>query len=249
MSPAKCYNDRIHFICIEELSVDDWRIFLYPLGFLSALAFGARFIIQWLQSEKAQQSLAPRSFWHLSLIGSVLLILHSFIQVQYHVCLVQVCNVVIYWRNLNVMQTERPAVSFKTVCLLLIGAILLTFFAFVVQDWWLMQEGSWFRVPIAPWQKSSAPSVSFFWHLLGTLAYVLFSSRFWIQWWYTEKSHVSQLPLSFWLLSLIGALLSIVYFLRIGDSVNLVGPLVGIVPYLRNLMLIQRKNKAAAEKI
>lgn len=227
--------------------IDEWRTFLYPLGFLSGLAFGARFIIQWLQSEKAQKSLVPRTFWHLSLLGNILLLLHSLIQVQYHICLVQACNAVISWRNLNLMQTQKPAVSFKTVCGLLIGSIVLISLIFLAQDLWLMNEGNWFRVPNAPWQAASASSVSFFWHVLGTVAYLLFSSRFWLQWWFAEKAHASLLPENFWWLSLIGALLSIIYFLRIGDSVNLIGPLVGIIPYLRNIMLIH-KNKTAAQK-
>lgn len=234
-------------ILAETLVIDDWRTFLYPLGYLSALAFGARFIIQWLQSEKAHQSLVPRSFWTLSLLGNLLLMLHSFIQIQYPICLVQGGNLIISWRNLDLMQTRRPAVSFHTVCLLLTGSILLISLAFAIQDWMFLRGGDWFRIPRAPWQDSSTASVSFFWHILGTLAYVLFSSRFWIQWWLAEKEHASRLPLSFWWLSLSGALLSIVYFLRIGDSVNLVGPLVGIIPYVRNLMLIQQK-KTVAQK-
>ncbi len=227
--------------------IEDWRTFLYPLGYLSAFAFGARFIIQWLQSEKAHKSLVPRSFWILSLLGNLLLMLHSFIQIQYPICVVQGTNAVISWRNLDLIQTRRPSVAFKTVCCLLMGSILLISSAFVIQDWLLLRDGNWFRLPTAPWQNSSATSISFFWHVLGTLAYLLFSSRFWIQWWLAEKAHASQLPLSFWWLSLIGALLSIAYFLRIADSVNLLGPLVGIVPYIRNLMLIQRKKTVAQQ--
>jgi lipid-A-disaccharide synthase len=222
--------------------VDEWRTLLYPLGFLSAIAFGARFIIQWLQSEKAKKSLVPRSFWQLSLAGNLLLMLHSFIQVQYHVCVVQVCNAVISWRNLNLMQTEKPPLSFKTILFILVGSLLLASLIFAIQDWLFMRQGDWFRVPTAPWQ-SSAFSVSFVWHILGALGSLLFSSRFWVQWWLAERTHSSQLPFSFWWLSLIGALLSIAYFTRIGDSVNLIGPLLGIVPYIRNLMLMQ-KNQA-----
>jgi lipid-A-disaccharide synthase len=227
--------------------VDDWRTFLYPLGFLSALAFGARFIIQWLQSEKAQKSIVHRSFWHLSLLGNLLLMIHSFIQVQYHVYIVQVCNAIISWRNLNLMQTKHSPASFQTVVWLLVGSIISASFAFAGQDLLFLPVEDWFRVPTAPWQKFSASSVSYFWHGLGTVAYLLFSSRFWIQWWQTERALASQLPLSFWWLSLIGALLSIAYFMRIGDSVNLIGPLVGIVPYVRNLMLIQ-KNKTLYDR-
>jgi lipid-A-disaccharide synthase len=224
--------------------MDDWRAFLYPLGFLSGLAFGARFIIQWLASEKAGESLAPRSFWQLSLIGNLLLMLHSLIQVQFHVCLIQSCNAVISWRNLNFIQTERPAASFKTVCFFLAASISFTVLIFAIQDWFLSGQLGWFRSPVAPWHSSPASSVPLTWHIVGTVAYMLFSSRFWIQWWYAETEHASRFPQIFWWLSLIGALFSIAYFLRINDSVNLIGPLVGIVPYLRNLMLM-RKNRVS----
>jgi len=226
--------------------VDEWRTLLYPLGFLSALAFGARFIIQWFQSEKAQKSVVTRSFWEISLLGNLLLMVHSFIQIQAHVCIVQACNAVISWRNLNLMQARRPPVSFNTVLALLLGVVLLSSAAFAIQAAIFNVEGGWLRIPTAPWQTDSNHSVSFFWHALGTLGYLLFSSRFWVQWWLAERSHASSLPLSFWWLSLSGAVLSILYFIRIGDSVNLIGPLVGIVPYVRNLMLM-RKIKEAAE--
>lgn len=220
--------------------MNEWRILFYPLGFLSAIAFAARFIIQWLQSEKAGKSLVPFSFWHLSLLGNCLLIIHSFIQVQYHVYLSQVCNAVIAWRNLNLMQQQHSPLRLQSVGMIFIGMICLASLIFAIQDWFFIQEGDWFRIPLAPWQTTSKVEISFFGHVLGTLAYLLFSSRFWIQWWLTEKAHQSQLTASFWWLSLIGALLSIVYFAYIKDSVNLIGPLMGIIPYLRNLMLIQK---------
>ena len=224
--------------------MDDWRVILYPLGFLSSIAFGIRFLVQWLQSEQAHKSIVSPLFWKISLIGNLLLLIHSFIQVQIHVCAIQACNAVISWRNLNLMQTNRPPVSFPTVIFLFCCALFFTIVSFAAQDWILTQKGDWFRIPIAPWQTSMQTSTSFFWHLLGSIAYFLFSSRFWIQWWLAEKSHESILPLSFWWLSLIGALLSICYFIHIGDSVNLIGLLFGIIPYIRNIMMIYTTKSA-----
>ena len=234
----------LHLLSSRKIHVDEWRTFLYPLGFLASLAFGARFIVQWLQSEKAQKSLVPPIFWQLSLLGNLLLTIHSFIQVQYHICLVQGCNAVISWRNLNLMQARKAPTSFKRMLTLLIGIALLISALFACQDWLLSGEGDWFRIPKAPWQTPSTFSTSLFWHILGTLGYLLFSSRFWLQWWIAEKAHESQLPVSFWWLSLIGALVSITYFMHIGDIVNLLGPLFGVIPYVRNLMLIQKNIKA-----
>jgi len=217
--------------------MEEWRSILYPLGFLSSFAFGARFIIQWLQSERAHKSIVPRSFWQISLLGNVLLLIHSLIQVQFHICIVQGFNAVISWRNLNLMGPKKPTLSFQAVGLLLAASAVTISLAFAFQDWWLMREFDWFRIPTAPWQSGSTPSASLFWHLLGAIAFLLFSSRFWIQWWFAEKAHTSYFPPCFWWLSLVGAVLSMIYFLRIHDTVNLIGPLFGFIPYVRNLML------------
>jgi lipid-A-disaccharide synthase-like uncharacterized protein len=223
--------------------VEEWRSFLYPLGFISAFLFGIRFVIQWIESEKAHDSIASASFWHLSLTGNFLLMIHSFIQIQYPICLVQSCHAVISWRNLNLLPTNKTPYSFSTVIFLFIIAIFSTSFAFVIQDNIMGTKMDWFRVPQAPWQ-TSLPSVSFLWHIIGTFGYLVFSSRFWVQWWLVEKSQVSQLPPIFWYLSLLGAILSIVYFIRIEDSVNLIGPLLGLIPYIRNLMLLYKRRNA-----
>ena len=222
------------------LLIDEWRSFLYPLGFLSAVAFSARFIVQWIASERAHQSVVPRSFWKLSLAGNLLLMLHSLIQVQYHVCVMQTCNAVISWRNLNLTQTRLPPVSFKkVVCFLLFSMCAMTALFIFQKEFLNSTDAGWFRIPVAPWQETTI-TTSLFWHLLGTCAYGLFSSRFWVQWWVLERSHSSQLPLSFWWMSFVGAIFSIAYFFHIRDSVNLIGPLMGLIPYLRNLMLLSQ---------
>lgn len=228
--------------------MEEWRSILYPLGFLSSLAFAGRFIIQWMESEKAHKSVVTPLFWQISLIGNLLLLIHSFIQVQFHICIVQGFNAVISWRNLNLMQSNKPILSFQSVSLLLVCSAATISFAFALQDWWLMREFNWFRIPTAPWQSTSAPSASLFWHILGTIAFLLFSSRFWIQWWFAEKAHISYFPVCFWWLSLIGAVLSMAYFLRIHDTVNLIGPLFGFIPYVRNLMLQSRLKGDTEEK-
>lgn len=222
--------------------MEEWRVILYPLGFISALAFSGRFLIQWLQSERAHQSVVPFSFWRLSLTGNLLLFLHSLIQIQVNVAIVQALNAVISWRNLNLMQTKKAPLPFYGVLGMLFFSLIFTCSAFALQHSLFHLDEGWLRTPSAPWQKGSHDPVSINWHIIGFLGYFLFSSRFWIQWWSAEKKLKSLLPLSFWWLSLSGALLSIGYFIRIGDTVNLIGPLVGIIPYIRNLMLIKESS-------
>lgn len=217
--------------------IEGWREFLYPLGFLSALTFGGRALLQWTKSEIAQKSVVTASFWHLSLLGNFLLLLHSFIQVQYHVCVIQACNAVIAWRNLNLLKPQSAQVKRSFVIGLLISAILL------VTTLFLLIGDEWFRIPLAPWQKHLQKPVNPLWHLTGFIGMILFASRFWIQWWCAEKYKVSYLGRPFWWLSLVGDLLTLLYFIRIEDSVNIVGPVFGLIPYVRNLMLLYKTPK------
>jgi lipid-A-disaccharide synthase-like uncharacterized protein len=225
-----------------------WRTILYPLGFLSSVAFGGRFILQWIESEKKGQSVVTRTFWQISLIGNISLVLHSIVQGQFHVCIAQACNGVISWRNLNLMQTKKKAASFQSVIALLAGCCALVIAIFTLQSLFFNDGDTWFRVPTTPWQSAKQPSLPLQWNLLGFLGYALFSSRFWIQWWLAENAHKSSLSLSFWWLSLIGSLASGVYFFYILDLVNLIGPVIGLVPYARNLVLMYT-NKKAPQKI
>ncbi len=210
--------------------IEQWRELLYPLGFLSSVAFGARILIQWLKSEATGKSVTPSIFWVLSLCGNILLMLHSLIQAQYHVYIIQVCNAVISWRNLNLLQPPESRTSTRNTIFILLGSV------FSMTLLYLPINGSlWFRIP-----SLSETSIHSFWHVLGFAGLILFASRFWIQWWNAEQKQSSHLGPFFWWASLIGDLLTLLYFFRIKDSVNLIGPVLGLIPYVRNLVLLYR---------
>lgn len=214
----------------------DWRTLLYPLGFLAALCFGGRFLLQWLQSELQRKSLLHKSFWYLSIAGNFLLWLHCLIQLQIHVCLIQIGNGAIAWRNLNLMEPKSKQVRRRTVIAMMALGSLATILVFSMQG-----QIDWFRIPTLP-GGSQAATVSPVWHLAGSLGITFFSLRFWVQWWYAEKGLSGQLNSSFWWISLCGAALSVIYFARIHDLVNLIGPLIGMIPYTRNLILLRKSN-------
>jgi len=226
--------------------MDEWRRLLYPLGFIASLFFGSRFIVQWVASERRGYSFVPKSFWIFSLCGNLLLGLHSIIQIQFHVCLAQVSNGVIGWRNLNLMKPREERASFITTVLLMSAGLVGTILLFILQDWMIGREGHWFRVPQAPWKENTA-DISFSWHLMGFFAYLLFCSRFWVQWWYAEREQKSELPPLFWWLSLVGTAFTLLYFWKIGDLVNIIGSATGLVPYVRNLMLLYKPKQPIAE--
>jgi lipid-A-disaccharide synthase-like uncharacterized protein len=82
-----------------------------------------------------------------------------------------------------------------------------------------------------------------FWKAIGFAGLAVFQARWIVQWLYSEKHHESRVPVAFWWLSLIGALLELCYFLRQQDSVGIAGYCISAVPYTRNLMLIYGKRR------
>lgn len=217
---------------------------LYPLGFISALFFGARFFLQWLHSEKEGRSTVPRVFWQLSFLGNLSLSIHSIIQLQLHVLLIQTANAVISLRNLNLMQEKDKQWQLSSVIYLFLSALVASLLLF-----FLTYQGSssetWFRIPTGPWASPSGATVPFLWHVAGSIGLVLFSSRFWVQWVMAEREGKSFLGKTFWWTSLAGDLLCLAYFMQLQDTVNYVGPLFGLIPYLRNLMLIYKRGKVS----
>ena len=57
----------------------DWNdsIAWIVLGLMGNAAFFSRFLVQWLASERARESVIPRAFWHLSLVGTPLLLAYA----------------------------------------------------------------------------------------------------------------------------------------------------------------------------
>lgn len=231
--------------------MNNWQDFIYPLGFIAQIAFALRVITQWLESEAAKKSTVSRSFWNLSLIGSILMLLHTYVQSQYNVCVVQACNGIIAWRNLNLMGPQEKQVKFSTIVYTLIAGIVFVTGAFLAQAYYLYDGHFVFQRTPTHFLNSQQDPLSLAWHIIGTLGIVLFASRFWVQWWYSEKHKKSELGTQFWWLSLVGALLASAYFIRMHDIVNLIGPSLGIIPYIRNLMLLNNtkpKNKLATQE-
>ncbi len=224
--------------------IEEWRIALYPLGLLSSFIYGVRFFVQWIASERKKRSYTPKLFWHLSLLGNLLLCVHSLVQVQYPICMTQTINAVISWRNLNLLNESSKRKSFYFVLFLLILSFLFITFLFLIQGV-LNGEMIWNRQAIYPGASSKETQIPFAFHIIGWLGIFLFCLRFWIQWWYAEKSQSSELNSSFWWLSLTGALMSLFYFSLLQDIVNILGPSFGLIPYVRNIILVYKTRKSA----
>src|SRR3989339_1164014 len=59
--------------CGRRVPTQKGSYFFLILGFAGQLLFSARFLVQWIASEKAKRPVVPESFWWLSIFGSLLL--------------------------------------------------------------------------------------------------------------------------------------------------------------------------------
>ncbi len=82
------------------------------------------------------------------------------------------------------------------------------------------------------------------WKVVGWMGNVLFTSRFIVQWWATEKHKRVVIPDAFWWLSLTGSgcLLTYALFYQ-RDSVFIFAYAFTWIPYIRNLMIGHRASK------
>lgn len=76
-----------------------------------------------------------------------------------------------------------------------------------------------------------------YWTLFGFLAQFVFFLRFIVQWISSEKQKRSVIPISFWYLSVVGALMILIYALQRGDPVFIFGQFFALVIYVRNIIL------------
>jgi lipid-A-disaccharide synthase-like uncharacterized protein len=84
------------------------------------------------------------------------------------------------------------------------------------------------------------------WVLLGFTAQALFTMRFLVQWIASERAGRSVIPLAFWIFSIGGGLLLLLYALYRKDPVFIAGQAFGVFVYLRNLYFVMRDRKTPA---
>ena len=81
------------------------------------------------------------------------------------------------------------------------------------------------------------------WLGIGFLGQGLFFGRWLVQWLASEKKAESQVPVSFWYMSLIGGLITLAYAIYREDAVFIAGQSIGTLVYIRNLMLVSRSSQ------
>jgi len=77
------------------------------IGFLGQGLFSARFLVQWIASEKARRSVIPAAFWFFSIAGGLTLLAYAIYRQDPVFIVGQAAGLVIYARNVYFVLLER----------------------------------------------------------------------------------------------------------------------------------------------
>lgn len=186
-------------------------------------------VLQWLLSERSKKIITPALFWHLSLFASFLLFVYGYLRDDFAIMFGQTLTYFIYIRNLQLQGKWLSFPKFLRI-FLWIFPVLIVIYGFNNN---VYNASRLFRNEDIP-----------FWLLmLGSFAQLIFNLRFVYQWIYSEKRKISSLPMGFWLLSLFGSGLILVYAVIRKDPVLLAGHGFGVIMYIRNIYIHKNEIK------
>ncbi|HYK45117.1 MAG TPA: lipid-A-disaccharide synthase N-terminal domain-containing protein [Parafilimonas sp.] len=198
------------------------------IGAIAQILFSSRLVLQWILSEKHRKVLTPVLFWEFSLLASFLLFVYGYLRDDFAIMLGQTVTYYIYIRNMQLQhQWEKLPKALRVFIYVFPLLILVYGYNNGIYD----RKNIFENEDIAPWL-----------FVLGIISQLLFTFRFIYQWIYSEKRKESHLPLGFWVISLSGSFLILVYAAFRRDPVLLAGQLTGFIVYFRNIVIIQ-KNK------
>ena len=76
------------------------------VGFLGQICFSMRFLVQWIASERKQESVIPVAFWFFSIGGGLTLLTYAIYRVDPVFILGQGAGLFVYCRNLYLIRRK-----------------------------------------------------------------------------------------------------------------------------------------------
>lgn len=80
---------------------------LVAFGFLGQACFSARFLVQWIASERRKESVIPIYFWYLSVGGGLTLLTYAILRMDPVFIVGQGAGLFVYSRNLYLIWRKR----------------------------------------------------------------------------------------------------------------------------------------------
>lgn len=189
-------------------------------------------MLQWLVSERARESVIPRTYWGWSIVGAVLTLAYALGRADAVFVLGALATGTIFVRNAWLGTGARAGLPPRPALWPLPVGVAL----FIAVAWFDAHgDTSTFRsdLPLA-------------WSLAGFVGQAAWSGRFVAQWMASERRGLSVLPRSFFTLGVIGSVLLTAYAIRQSDWVNVAAYVLNPVPYGRNWLLVTRSKARAA---
>lgn len=206
---------------------------VYGIGFLAQILFSARLLVQWIHSERMRRVMTPELFWELSLAASFLMFLYGWLRDDFAIMLGQTLGYFIYIRNMQLQRTWYRLPRTLRSFFLFFPILVLTY--------------GYNNGEMDTLRLFHNPNIPLWLVIWGSLAQVLFTFRFVYQWLLSERIKESHLPLGFWLLSLVGASMILIYAVLRRDPVLFLGQSFGFVVYGRNIWLHHRSRKGNSD--
>ena len=197
---------------------------LVAAGWCANACFTGRVLVQWAASERAGRSVSVPSFWWLSLAGAALFAVYTAARGELVLLAGNLLNAALYLRNIQLSRGSRSAGGNAPRWLLL--AVVAALFFTVRPRADLHEKAVWFAVSV--------------------IGQGLWSSRFVVQWWLSEKRGVSHMPPAYWWMSLAGNTALFAYALHLLDPVLIAGLALGPIVQIRNLVLHARATRFVA---
>ncbi len=216
----------------KEIVITPWTF----IGLVANVLFTARVLIQWIASERRKKSIAPAAFWWTSLAATLIMVFYSIQRSEFPFLLGYTINIIPYVRNLMLSGQKLRgwpiAVYGFSAAVFVTGASVLALTGKAV-----------FAAPA----HGADADIAKAWLYVGLAGNLTFNTRFLAQWIYAEKKGKSALPMWFWIWSLTGQMLCLIYALILHDLVFILGFLFNGIPIIRNIMLCLRHQPSGAE--
>lgn len=202
-------------------------VIMYAIGFVSQVLFFARTILQWFKSEHEGRVLSPIIFWQISLLASILMLIYGIMRNDAAILIGQILVYFIYIRNIQLKdQWKTMPLALRIVIYICPVVILICLFT-----------GSGYT-PDTFLRNEKNPLLLMIW---GIAAQLVFISRFFYQWIYSESKGESVLPVGFWVISICGSAMTLVYAAFRLDPILLAAHSLSLFIYLRNILIASNR--------
>jgi lipid-A-disaccharide synthase-like uncharacterized protein len=102
---GQALSDYLYDVFVAKF--DFWLAF----GLVAQLFFTARFLVQWISSERAGKSVMPVAFWFFSMGGGLMTLVYGAVKREPVIIVGQSLATIIYVRNIMLIMKDRASGS------------------------------------------------------------------------------------------------------------------------------------------